>query len=71
MSVMGHEEQFSPLTLSVRYMIREKTFAGAHGNGRYALKAAICGSALKHPGSTEVDLLCGQNSNVRNLRIDL
>jgi hypothetical protein len=30
---VGHEEQFSPPTLSARYVIRQETFAGTHGNG--------------------------------------
>jgi hypothetical protein len=30
---MGHEEQFSPPALSARYVIRQETFAGTHGNG--------------------------------------
>jgi len=33
---MGQEEPFSPLTLSARYVIRQETFAGTHGNGRDA-----------------------------------
>ena len=33
---MGHEEQFSPPTLSDRYVIRQETSAGTHGNGRDA-----------------------------------
>jgi hypothetical protein len=33
---MGHEEKYSPLTLSARYVIRQETFAGTHGNGRDA-----------------------------------
>ena len=35
---MGQEEPFSPLTLSARYVIRQETFAGTHGNGRDAPK---------------------------------
>jgi hypothetical protein len=33
---MGHEEQFSRRTLSARYVIRQETFAGTHGNVRGA-----------------------------------
>jgi len=36
MTQMGHEEQFSPPTLSARYGIRQETFAGTHGNARDA-----------------------------------
>jgi hypothetical protein len=38
---MGQEDQFPPPGLSACYVIREKTFAGTHGNGRDAPKAAI------------------------------
>jgi hypothetical protein len=41
MSLVGHEEQFSPPTLSARYVIRQKTFAGTHGNGRDAPIPAV------------------------------
>ena len=41
MTQMGHEEQFSPPTLSARYVIRQETFAGTHCNGRDAPKAVI------------------------------
>jgi hypothetical protein len=34
----GHEEQFSPPTLSARYVIRQETFAGTRGNVRGAPK---------------------------------
>ena len=33
MAVKGHEEHFSSPTLSARYVIRQETFAGTHGNG--------------------------------------
>jgi hypothetical protein len=36
MTAKGHEEQFSPPTLSARYVIRQETFAGTYGNGRDA-----------------------------------
>src|ERR1700730_514256 len=42
-SAMGHEEQFSPTTLSAPYVIRQETFAGTHCNGRDAPSAAIRG----------------------------
>jgi len=35
-SGMGQEDQFPPPRLSACYVIREKTFAGTHGNGRDA-----------------------------------
>jgi hypothetical protein len=41
MTQMGHEEQFSPPTLSARYGIRQETFAGTHGNGRDAPTADL------------------------------
>jgi hypothetical protein len=41
MAVEGHEEQFSPPTLSARYVIRQETFAGTLGNGRDAPIADI------------------------------
>ena len=41
MAEKGHEEQFSPPTLSARYVIRQETFAGTHGNGRDAPKAVV------------------------------
>jgi len=41
MAASGHEEQFSPPALSARYVIRQETFAGMHGNGRDAPKPAI------------------------------
>jgi hypothetical protein len=41
MAVEGHEEQCSPPTLSARYVIRQETFAGTHGNGRDAPKTAV------------------------------
>ena len=37
MAAKGHEEQFSPPTLSARDVIRQETLAGTHGNGRDAL----------------------------------
>jgi hypothetical protein len=40
-SPLGHEEKLSPLTLSARYVIRQETFAGTHGNGRDAPSAVI------------------------------
>jgi hypothetical protein len=33
---IGQEDQFPPPRLSACYVIREKTFAGTHGNGRDA-----------------------------------
>ena len=48
---MGQEEPFSPLTLSARYVIRQETFAGTHGNVRGAPKAADCGSGDGTVGS--------------------
>ena len=36
MSEKGQEDQFPPPRLSACYVIREKTFAGTHGNGRDA-----------------------------------
>ena len=40
-TAVGHEEQFSPPTLSARYVIRQETFAGTHGNVRGAPKPAV------------------------------
>jgi hypothetical protein len=40
-TALGHEEQFSPPTLSARYGIRQETFAGTHGNGRDAPIPAV------------------------------
>jgi hypothetical protein len=42
-SALGHEERFPPTRLSAGYVIREKTFAGTHGNGRDAPIPAIRG----------------------------
>ena len=52
-SVKGHEEKFSPLTLSARYVIRQETFAGTHGNGRDAPKAVMRRTTGDPVGSTE------------------
>ena len=38
---MGQEDQFPPPRLSACYVIREKTFAATHGDGRDAPKAVI------------------------------
>jgi hypothetical protein len=48
---MGHEAQFSPPTLSARYVIRQETFAGTHGNGRDAPIPAIRGTEVELMGS--------------------
>jgi len=37
----GHEDQFTPLGLIGRYRSAKATFAGTHGNGRDAPKAAV------------------------------
>jgi len=50
---MGHEEQFSPPTVSARYVIRQETFAGTHDNGRDAPKAAIRALRIELAGSTQ------------------
>ena len=42
----GHEEQFSPPTLSARYVIRQETSAGVRGKGRNAPKPAVRGVAI-------------------------
>jgi hypothetical protein len=34
--LLGQEDQFPPPRLSACYVIREKTFAGTHGNGQDA-----------------------------------
>ena len=34
MTAKGHEDQFPLPRLSARYVIRQETFAGTHGNGR-------------------------------------
>jgi hypothetical protein len=36
MAEVGQEDQFPPPRLSACYVIREKTFAGTHGDGRDA-----------------------------------
>jgi len=41
MAGMGQEDQFPPPGLSACYVIREKTFAAMHGDGRDAPKAVI------------------------------
>ena len=46
-AAQGQEDQFPPPRLSACYVIREKTFAGTHGNGRDATKAAIRAMAIK------------------------
>ena len=38
---MGHEDPFPARRLSARYVIRQETFAGTHGNGRDAPKPAL------------------------------
>jgi hypothetical protein len=50
MVAMGQEDQFPPPRLSACYVIREKTFAEMHGNGRDAPKPVI--SANRRKGST-------------------
>jgi hypothetical protein len=47
MAEKGHEEQFSPPTLSARYVIRQETFAGTDGNARDAPIAAISLAAME------------------------
>src|SRR5271165_5797386 len=44
MTGMGQEDQFPPPRLSACYVIREKTFAGTHANGRDAPIAAVRGT---------------------------
>jgi hypothetical protein len=39
---MGHEDQFLPPKLSARYVIRQETFAGTHGDGRDAPIPVVC-----------------------------
>jgi hypothetical protein len=41
MAGKGHEDPFPPPALCARYVIRQETFAGTHGNGRDAPKADI------------------------------
>ena len=48
---MGHEEQFSPTTLSAPYVIRQETFAGTHCNGRDAPIPAVRRPARNLSGS--------------------
>jgi len=36
MTAKGHEDAFPRLTLSARFRFSQRTFAGAHGNGRDA-----------------------------------
>jgi hypothetical protein len=47
MTAMGHEDPFPPPRLSARYVIRQETFAGTHGNGRDAPIAAVPRSRVK------------------------
>jgi hypothetical protein len=41
MAASGHEDQFLPLRLSVRSVIRKQTVAATRGNGRDAPGAAV------------------------------
>jgi hypothetical protein len=40
-TALGQEDEFPPPRLSACYVIREKTFAGTHGDGRDAPISAI------------------------------
>jgi hypothetical protein len=53
---LGHEEQFSPPTLSARYVIRQETFAGTNGNARDAPEAAVRWSTSEQPEATLPDI---------------
>jgi hypothetical protein len=50
-SVKGQEDQFPPPGLSACYVIREKTFAGTHGDGRDAPLAASLVGLIEPPRS--------------------
>ena len=58
MTQMGHEEQFSPPTLSARYGIRQETFAGTHGNARDAPIPDLPVLAPERGGSTQSGRSC-------------
>ena len=47
---MGREDPFPPPRLSARYVIRQETFTGTHGNGRDAPKAVILAVATERVG---------------------
>ena len=49
---MGQEDQFPPPGLSACYVIREKTFAATHGDGRDAPSAVIPSLAPERGSST-------------------
>jgi hypothetical protein len=49
---LGHEDPFPPPRLSARYVIRQETFAGTHGNGRDAPEAVMRVIAIEPRGST-------------------
>jgi hypothetical protein len=51
MTARGHEDQFLPLRLSARSVIRKQTVAATRGNGRDAPIPAVRGTTIELPES--------------------